>query len=45
VHLSDEKFVVAIASALVQERPALTSPARRMSRPSGPSQPPTPAKP
>ncbi|MGC4113988.1 MAG: RDD family protein [Myxococcales bacterium] len=36
VHLSDEKYVVAIASALVQERPALTSPARRMSRPSQP---------
>lgn len=45
VHLSDEKFVVAIASLLVQERPSLTSPARRMSRPSGPSQPPRPAKP
>ncbi|HEY3445731.1 MAG TPA: RDD family protein [Myxococcales bacterium] len=42
VHLSDEKFVVAIASLLVQERPALTSPNRRMSRPSQPSQPPKP---
>lgn len=34
-HLSDEKFVVAIASLLVQERPSLAAiAARRMSRPS-----------
>lgn len=33
-HLSDEKYVVAIASLLVQERrPALSAPSRRMSRP------------